>query len=351
MIVNGYSVLLAFVALVETALGVAVAGAGIAAIRRRRREGVGAEAATESRFALLFLVAAVLLGVSVASWPLLYLVLDSYVAQWPGVMCVRGVSRIGTGSLGAAGWLPALVRVLELAKPALLFASGAWLVLHLANRRTKTAPLTNRVLGTLAVVGVLAAVDGAAQLAYLGIPKEESFLAAGCCTTPPAELADRGGRGLSALSAAAPDRARPVLLAAFFGLALAMSLGTGAWARRPASRFATSTWGVATLAVGAGLAVPLGVATLHDVLSPAFLGVPDHHCVYCVLSGSAVGVVGIALWLLGAFATGWACVARRLAAGPETGPFLDAQVARLASAALFGWLAAAALAASQWAVS
>ena len=80
MIVNGYSVLAAFVGLIEVALGVVVALLGVRAIRARRRPAPSVDAG-ESRFTLLFLQSIVLLGVSVASWPLLYLVLQSYVPE------------------------------------------------------------------------------------------------------------------------------------------------------------------------------------------------------------------------------------------------------------------------------
>ena len=62
--------------------------------------------AVETRSYLVFLVTILLVGLSVFSWPLLYLLLQSYVPEWPGVMCIYGVTRIGTGSLGVSRWLP-----------------------------------------------------------------------------------------------------------------------------------------------------------------------------------------------------------------------------------------------------
>src|SRR5262249_43023551 len=137
--------------------------------------------ALEDRCYLLFLLAGLLLLLDVLSWPLFYLLLQSYVAEWPGVMCVYGVSRIGTGSIGAARFLPTLVTVLQAAKPVLVFLSGAWFVLYLLNRRTRTAPLTGRVLGLVLAAGLLALGDAAAELTSLAIPKKEEFLSGGCC--------------------------------------------------------------------------------------------------------------------------------------------------------------------------
>src|SRR3954447_3858665 len=128
------------------------------------------------------MMAGLLLAVNVLSWPVLYLLLQSYVPEWPGVMCIYGVTRVGAGSLGPSRFLPALVTTLQAMKPALIFLSGAWFVLHLVNRRTRTAPLTGRVLLLVVLLGLVAAGDAGVELAYLAIPKKEVFLSAGCCT-------------------------------------------------------------------------------------------------------------------------------------------------------------------------
>jgi len=149
LIVNGFSVVAVFAAVLRAALGMAVLVAGARAIRSSRS---ARDAGTgEDRFYLLVTLCATLVGLSVVSWPLLYLVLESYVPgsggpQWPGVMCIQGVTRIGTGSVGAASLLPPLVGTLLVTKPLLVLVSGAWLVLHLVNRKSRTGALTGRVL-------------------------------------------------------------------------------------------------------------------------------------------------------------------------------------------------------------
>src|SRR5262245_41954295 len=167
MILNAYSVLALFVGAVEGVLGLLVAAAAARALARRRRDRAAGEASQEPAAALLLLAAAALLAVSLASWPLLYLLLGSYVPVWRDVMCIQGVARIGSGSVGPAGWLPLLVQALQVTKPLLVFVTGAWLVLHLLDRRTRTAPLWGRVLGVIAAGGLLAAVDAGAMVAYV----------------------------------------------------------------------------------------------------------------------------------------------------------------------------------------
>src|SRR5205807_6623769 len=121
------------------------------------------EAGAENRGHLLFLLAFLLLGLNFASWPLFYLLLQSYVRDMPGVMCIYGVTRFGTGSLGPSRFLPALVQALQWTKPAVVFLSGAWFVVYALNRGTATAPLLPRILVLLLVLGTFAVADAALE--------------------------------------------------------------------------------------------------------------------------------------------------------------------------------------------
>src|SRR5262245_48906676 len=183
MILNAYAVLDAFLSLLRAGLGLLVLWLGVSAWRTWQRSSASAESKTalEDQYYLLFLLAGLLLALNVLSWPIYYLLLQSYVPEW-GVMCIYGVTQIGTGSIGSSRFLPMLVTALQTAKPVLVFLSGAWFVLYLVNRRTHTAPLTGRVLLLLLVLGVLTVGDAAVEGAYLVIPKKEVYYSGGCCT-------------------------------------------------------------------------------------------------------------------------------------------------------------------------
>src|SRR5205807_1037141 len=90
-------------------------------------------------------------------------------------------TRIGAGSDGISRFLPGLLALVQLAKPALVFLSGAWFVLYLIDRRAATAPLARRMLPLLLALGLLAVLDAGAEAAYLAIPKAEESAPAGCC--------------------------------------------------------------------------------------------------------------------------------------------------------------------------
>lgn len=318
MIVNAFSVAAVFAAFLRAALALLVLVAGARAIRGHRRS----RGTPEERFYLLVAACTVLVALAVVSWPLLYVVLESYVPEWPGVMCIEGVTRIGTGSVGAAAWLPRLLAFLAFTKPLLVFVSGAWLVLHLVNRRDRTGALTGRVLALLVAAGLLALVDSAAETAYLLIPKQEKFLAAGCCA------GETGGEALSAaLPLLATRRDGAVLTWAFLAVGSGLVLLLTAAIRR-----GRGPWLALSLA-GSLVSLPLGFAFLVGVAAPGFLRTPYHACAYCLVGQRPESLVGIALYVLGAFGVGWAALARPRGGGAGEGIALP-----LLRMARFGYL-------------
>jgi hypothetical protein len=298
VILNPFSVVAAFAAALRIVLAILVVVVGARALRR-------SAAASDERYHLLLSLGMTLVGLGVVSWPLLYLVLESYVGAWPGVMCVQGVTRIGTASVGPASLLPGLIQFLAVSKPLLVFVAGACLVIHLAARRLRTDALGRGTLAALTLFGALAVADGAAEGAYLLIPKQEKLLAAGCCAAHAAAEAP-------APPPPASQGSSTMLTAAFLGVGAAVVLALTAAIRR----------GGAWLAVAfplALLSLPLGLLFLGDVAAPTFLHLPYHHCVFCLAKLRPETLVGIALYVLGAFGVGWAVSARLVARGGGTG--------------------------------
>jgi len=293
---DAFSVVVAFLAAVEVALGVAAVVLG--ARQLRRPPATAGE--TDVRRPLIALVAATLVVVTIVSAPLFYLLLASWVPRWSGVMCVEGVRRIGLGASGAVGMLPRLVGALDVAKPLVVFAAGAWMVL----RRVPGTAATRRAACAAIALGCIAAFDGAAEAAYVVVPKEEVVADGGCCTaatravardaglTPDGAAAD-GGRGIAAAFAATT--------AALGVASLAARRGTGL-AGRPVAG--------AVLCAAAAVTIPLATTYLADVVAPAVLHLPFHRCVWCAFASAPETIVGAALFLGGVFCVGWASIAR-----------------------------------------
>jgi hypothetical protein len=334
MILNAYAVLDAFVSLLRLLLGVLVLGLGGVALRKwwapLSPEG---RSVVEERGYLLFMLAVVLLGLDLASWPLFYLLLQSYIPQWPGVMCIYGVTRIGAGTVGISRFLPSLVTGLELAKPALVFVGGAWFVVYRINRRTAAGSLLGRTLCILMVFGLVAVTDATAELAYLVIPKQEEYLASGCC----AQAFDADAPADKFLpTSLAGESSRPRLYAAYYGMNLGMVLALFAATCRPRSRLTRS--GLASLLAGGVLNLLVSLVFLIEIAAPRLLHLPYHHCPYDLIPSVPESLVAMGLFVLGTFAVGWAFVAAWWADSPDTRPIVREGVRYLLRLGLFGYL-------------
>jgi hypothetical protein len=336
MILNAYAVLDVSLSLLRLGLGLLVVGLAVLAGWAWVRRAPAADARTglEDRCYLLFLLAALLVGLNAASWPVLYLVLQSYVAEWPQVMCIYGVTRIGAGTLGPSRFLPALVTALQVTKPALVFLGGAWFVLYLVNRRTRTAPLTGRVLAVLLACGLLGVGDAAAEVAYLTIPKKEVFPSGGCCT----EAFDAKSRAALLLPGGwAEDDAAPRLYAAYYAVNAGLVLAVGGCALRFRRRF-SRRW-LAPLLAGAGLCLVVSAVFLVEVGAPRLLHLPYHHCPYDLVPQAPESLVAVALFLVGTFSVGWACTAGWLGGRGEAALFVPGIVGRLLHLGFSAYLA------------
>jgi hypothetical protein len=252
------------------------------------------------------------------------MLLQSYVNEWPGVMCIYGVTQVGRGSIGPSRFLPDLLTALQALKPALVFVTGTWFVFYLLNRRTSTAPLMKRVFLAVLLVGLLAVVDAALEWAYLVIPKKEEFLANGCCTTVIDFPDSVWGHITEAFSS--EDRVR-WLKGTYYGLNIGMALLLAGQACLPGQ--CSRGVGLATIGTGAVLSIPVNVAFLIIVAVPGLLRLSQHHCPYDLVPTVPESVVAIALYVLGCFASGWACLAGWFGKCPETEPFLGQAIARI----------------------
>lgn len=285
----------------------------------------------EDRGYLVYLLAGLLLFLNVLSWPILFLLLQSYVSQWPGVMCIYGVTRIGSGSIGISRFLPLLLTVLQGTKPLLVFLSGTWFVLYLVNRRTATAPLTGHVLSVVLAASSLAVIDATAELAYLMIPKQEQFLSSGCCVGLP-------GQGPSRFipTSVISDQSVGVLYTAYCTISLAMIFALLLCAR------------ICRRKLPVGWFTPIFCATLLSVLvfgiflideaAPRLLHMPNHHCFYDLLPQAPRSFGSVVLFVASSLCVGWGCAVGWLASRLESRPFAAKVVGVLFRTASLGYV-------------
>jgi hypothetical protein len=335
VILNAYAVLDAFVSLLRFGLAVFVFWSALFVWKSWHRVARSPEnkKTLEDRCYLLFLLGGSLLALNILAWPIFYLLLQSYVSEWPGVMCIYGVTRIGSGSLGSSRFLPPLLATLQTAKPLLVFLSGAWFVLYLIDRRTRTAPLTGRILLLLLAASLLAGADAAAEVAYLVIPKKEEFLSSGCCM---ALFDTESGTSRFVPKNLLGAGAGTWLYAAYFTTNAVMILALGAYTRWGGRR--SSIGWLTPLFVGGLLSLVVNAVFLIEVAAPRLLHMPDHHCPYDLIPQAPRSLAAIAFYLGGSLFVGWGCVAGWLGNTPESRPFVAGMIGTLFRLGALGYV-------------
>jgi len=338
LIVNAPSILAILIAVLEFATGIAILWAIVRGLRNTGRSSEGMFGWEPLRHLLLLLVllAATLSAVSLFLWMLL---LQSYVPQWAGVRCIVGVLRVGSGSEGAPGWLPALAVATSWLRVALLFAAGVGVVLHRVGRDQPEGALSRRHLGVLAVVGILALAGASIEVAYIVVPKQSQFLSAGCCSVAPL-VAARSPQGPL-------GRGEAVTITwLYIGSALALSAMLAIWLRQESRRSV-----IADLARVAGTTFVLivGLRFVADVMAPARLGLPLHRCTYCLAAEAPETLLGLSLLALPTLAAGWRAAAMWL--GPTGGTSIAGLGTALDRTALFGALGSLVFFGGEWLVS
>ncbi len=313
MIVNKYSVLSLFVDSLNLALAVVLAiTASWAAWRIRRGHHVGhhvpmvvvggelGASRAEQSIHLATLLAVVCLAILVIGWPLLYAMLDSFVPEIPGAMCIYGVTKL----------MPVANALVQTARPALIFLLGAWLLLESLRRQSGLPPRRSRGMLALVFLAGLLAVGQGTELYY--IVKVDSLKPVSCCCCC-------GGGGSAKVQPAAyylpwaqaGGASRAVVNGLFFAGMPLLAVWLLVQARRGSPR--SKPLGLAESGLLLAAAVGLATAALlafSEILAPLLMRLPFHHCLYCLLfngrAPDAPLIVGN--MVIGSFAAGWAAV-------------------------------------------
>ena len=308
MIVNKYSILMLFAAGVGLVLAVVLAVTALCARRRIRRSGEEQGASRAERAAnLASLVALVCLALLTIDWPLLYAMLDSFVPEVPGAMCIYGVARV----------LPITAMVVQTAGPAATFLLGAWVMLEQVHRLSGRPPQPSGRTVLLAAAAGLMAFSQGVQIYY--ICNMTSLKEVSCCS-------GRGERAAAVLQAPAyylpwaiPAPTLRTLLDVLFFAGVPLL----AWGLLVSSRRAQASAPGRVRARSALLLMIVGglaLASLLEfsaVLAPQLMRLPFHHCLYCLLFNGSVpdAPLMVANLMLGCFTAGWAAIVRAAIAG------------------------------------
>jgi hypothetical protein len=310
MILNVFSITEVFLGVVSLILmGWAGILALLLALRWRSASTAEERLEVENRSQLVLLVAVVLFGIRLLNWPLFYATLQSFVPDIDGAMCIFGVTQVKRVLTGAS----------EFIKPVSFFLIGAWLLLHLLDQKTQTSPLMGRKLLFLCFTAAVVVVESLLDILLMLRIAPGTLVS--CCTTVtdilerPTRLVPRAVLGprygyllgtgsyvvtivLTALLVAAMVRTRPM---------------------HPAGGRRALGGALFLLAVlNAGLFVLAQV----EVHAPRIMGLPFHHCLYCLWQYVPDTILMYLLFVLGSSAVGWAFVLDLFGRSGETGSAL-----------------------------
>lgn len=328
MILNAYTIVELFVEVISVAVmgWVAVVALALAA-RWSRARSAEERALVEDRSHLVLLASVVVLGVRLLNWPLFYATLHSFIADIDGAMCIFGVTQVE----------PTLTSVAEVLKPATFFLIGGWLVLHQLDQRTRKSALMGRKLAFVGVVALL--VVGEAVVDAVLIISISPGTLVSCCTTV-TDIMERPTR-LVPKSLFGPDYAEFLgyglyagtflLIACIAGLRGLIAPGEPPRWRRPALGM------VFLLALCNSALFVLAQIETH---APKIMGLPFHHCLYCLWQYVPDTIVMYGFFIIATCCTGWVLVADLLGRSEETEAELPAYLRRLYGVSMFCYLAA-----------
>lgn len=294
MILNVFSITEIFVGLISLVL---MAWGGsvsfILALRWRGASTAEERSEIEDGSHLVLLVAAVLLVIRLFNWPLFYTTLQSFVPDIDGAMCIFGVTQVKR----------ILTGISEIIKPFSFFLMGAWLLIHFLDQQTQTSPLMGRKLFFLSITAVVVVVESLIDVVLMFKIAPEVLVS--CCTT----VTDILNRPTRVVPKAALGQGYVAVLEYGYYISntlLIFFLSICMWGmRRPSYiKWRRPVLGILFLyAIGNAALFLLAQIEVH---SPKIMGLPFHHCLYCLWQYVPDTILMYLLFVLGTSAIGWA---------------------------------------------
>jgi hypothetical protein len=300
MVLNAFALTSLFVGIISLILMTAAALSALYFHRQyRKSEGIDERASAQSRVNLSMLLLFTAFLLRLATWPLFYILLQSFIPVVPGAMCIYGVTQV----------MPAFTALLQVLKPLSFFLMGGSLIFYGFDLSLRNHPLMNKGIRLLVVASTVAAIDGVAELLYILVFSPPG-VAVSCCTVV-ADLVFPAALLLPApLFSAHYHR---ILMAGYhgFNLGLASLIYFLIW-QRNSKRVWFTFIGIAALLNGA-----ITYAVFKEYLGPRLMHLPDHHCLYCLLQYQPIAIAILGFFILGSFLAIWPLGLSRIAVAGE----------------------------------
>jgi len=261
-------------------LGLALYGGVVAqSVKESIEGGTELRHSAEHRYYLLGMIGMIVLLSRLLAVPVFFWMLQSLLPYCPGAMCAYGVVNIGSPFSDIAVSLKIL----------LPFAYGMWLVVEIGNRREPEIPFTRTLADSfLKVLLPLVAVDSVMDV--LTVAAIRPVLAPFCSSVydvdPPFSPSAILGSEIGWLI---------LMLTIASSILLIVLQWTEVW--KPSLQIVSL---IVAIAVGV-----LYLFALHDTYAPLVLGLPTHHCPYCLFQEFPDIALFSALFWIGVASAVW----------------------------------------------
>lgn len=328
MIVNIYTITMLFVAFLSLSLGIflfyttaktLISFTSILPTETKSR--------FEKRGYLIFLAACVTIFIRMIVWPWFYFMLQSFVSEIPGAMCMFGVTQV----------LPSTVTFLQIIKPNSFFIMGGWLLCYYVDKSTPTAPLGRKNLFFLLIVcGVLLA-DGIGDIYY--VIRMKPLMSVSCCATffdvplRPSAMIPQAifGKNFQKILFIVYYVTNIILIALLF-----TSLSKK-WASLASLRKSVL---YSQYAIGI-INIPVVIYTYIEIIAPRLMQLPYHHCIYCFMGNGMVpdAPIMLGLFVIGTFTIGWMGILRLTCIKGAAQPVTERLLSKVNNVSVFCFLA------------
>jgi len=235
--------------------------------------------------------------------------LQSFVSEVPGAMCIFGVTRV----------LPDTVTFLQIVKPISFFIIGGWLLCYYVDKSIQTSPLARKnLLFLLPICGVLLA-DSIGDIYY--VIRMKPLMSVSCCAT----FFDTPLRPSAMIPQAIFGREfQHALFIVFYAIniILIILLFTSLsrkWQSLTSLPKDIMLYSQVILAVSN---IPIVIISFFENIGPTLMQLPLHHCIYCFMGKGIVpdAPVILGLFAIGTFSIGWMVILRFICRNVETQP-------------------------------
>lgn len=329
MIINIYTLIMLFIAFLSLFLGGVLVYTTLKTLTRFKPH-IPAQVKEifEQKGYLIFLMACVAIFIRMLAWPWFYFMLQSFVPEIPGAMCMFGVTQI----------LPSTVIFLQLIKPISFFIMGGWLLWYYVDKSLPTAPLARQNLFFLLIVCSILLADCIGDIFY--VVRMKPLMSVSCCAT----FFD------------VPLRPSAMIPQAIFGknfqktlfiiyystniilITLLFTTLSKKWTLLAPLPKKLILYGQAALGV---INLPIVIFTYFENIAPRLMQLPYHHCIYCFMGNGTVpdAPIMLGLFVIGTFGIGWMGMLRLLFKNEEVRPAAERIFVKINSLSAFCLLA------------